>query len=252
MEFEWDCNERLCAAFGPLVDSIYPEYLTDFNLVFCPSDSTDKPERHKDERGNWTIMNKVAGNRQEGVEAIDASYTYFSYLFDRCNDTDHQEPVDDVRGFASNLGIEIPKDIQTMPAQFHDTWHDLFHATIPLGMLGDKAGFKGMVDADRTVHAGDGNGGCTSTTVYRLREGIERFLVTDINNAGGTNVAQGNLFIMLDNVSTLVAKYNHVPGGSNVLYMDGHVEFVRYPQQTPVTRSMAAVMHLMDVRPSMH
>ena len=42
MEFEWECpdpltgTDRLCAAFGPRVDSIYPEYLTDFNLVFCP------------------------------------------------------------------------------------------------------------------------------------------------------------------------------------------------------------------------
>lgn len=25
------------------------------------------------------------------------------------------------------------------------------------------------------------------------------------------------------------AFYNHVPGGSNVLYLDGHVEFVRFP-----------------------
>ncbi len=252
MEFEWDCNERLCAAFGPLVDSVYPEYLTDFNLVFCPSDSTDKPEQHKDEAGKWTLMNKVAGNRQEGVEAVDASYTYFSFLFDRCRDEDKQASIDDVRGFASNLGIEIPADIKTMPAQFHDTWHDLFHSAMPLGMLGDKAGFKAMVDNNRTVPAGEGNGGGSSTTVYRLREGIERFLVTDINNAGGANLAQSGVYVMLDNVSTQVAKFNHVPGGSNVLYMDGHVEFVRYPQQAPITRGMAAVMHLMDVRPSFH
>jgi prepilin-type processing-associated H-X9-DG protein len=26
--------------------------------------------------------------------------------------------------------------------------------------------------------------------------------------------------------------YNHVPGGSNFLFMDGHVEFGRYPQPT--------------------
>jgi prepilin-type processing-associated H-X9-DG protein len=23
--------------------------------------------------------------------------------------------------------------------------------------------------------------------------------------------------------------FNHIPGGSNVLYMDGHVKFIRYP-----------------------
>jgi prepilin-type N-terminal cleavage/methylation domain-containing protein/prepilin-type processing-associated H-X9-DG protein len=252
MEFEWECNERLCAAFGPRVDSIYPEYLTDFNLVFCPSDSTDRPEQHKGDQGEWTLMVKVAGNRQEGVEAIDASYTYFSYLYDRCRDEDTQAPMDDVRGFAANMGVEIPADITSMPAQFHHSMRDLFRSTMPLGMTGDKSGFRAMVDNDRDVPAGDGNGGGSSTTVYRLREGIERFLITDINNAGAANIAQSGVFIMLDNVSTEVARFNHVPGGSNVLFMDGHVEFVRYPQQAPITRSMAAVMHLMDVRPSFH
>ena len=252
MEFEWDCNERLCAAFGPLVDSIYPEYLTDFGLVFCPSDATDRPEQHRDEQGKWTLGVKVAGNRQEGVEAIDASYTYFSYLFDRCTDGDPQDSISDVRGFASRMGVEIPEDIKEMPAQFHETWRDLFQSSMPLGIAGDKSGFKSMVDLDRTVLDGNGNGGGASKTVYRLREGIERFLVTDINNAGSANTAQSGVFIMLDNVSTIVSKYNHVPGGSNVLYMDGHVEFVRYPALAPVSRSMAAVMHLMDVRPSLH
>jgi prepilin-type processing-associated H-X9-DG protein len=32
---------------------------------------------------------------------------------------------------------------------------------------------------------------------------------------------------------------NHVPGGCNVLYMDGHVEFVKYPSKTPVSVAMA-------------
>ncbi|HUW60558.1 MAG TPA: H-X9-DG-CTERM domain-containing protein [Candidatus Bathyarchaeia archaeon] len=26
---------------------------------------------------------------------------------------------------------------------------------------------------------------------------------------------------------------NHIPGGNNVLYMDGHVEFIKYPGATP-------------------
>ena len=31
-----------------------------------------------------------------------------------------------------------------------------------------------------------------------------------------------------------IARFNHLPGGSNVLYMDGHVEFVRFPTKYPV------------------
>ena len=38
-----------------------------------------------------------------------------------------------------------------------------------------------------------------------------------------------------------VKKFNHVPGGSNVLYMDGHVEFIRYPGKFPVSKLTAYV-----------
>jgi len=30
------------------------------------------------------------------------------------------------------------------------------------------------------------------------------------------------------------AVFNHIPGGSNVLYMDGHAEFIRYPTRFPL------------------
>ena len=31
----------------------------------------------------------------------------------------------------------------------------------------------------------------------------------------------------------MVAHFNHVPGGANVLYMDGHVEFLKWHSQFP-------------------
>ncbi|MCC6697722.1 MAG: hypothetical protein IT365_18995 [Candidatus Hydrogenedentes bacterium] len=63
----------------------------------------------------------------------------------------------------------------------------------------------------------------------RLREGIERFFVTDINNPAGSAIAQSTLPVMWDEISADDAShFNHVPGGCNVLYMDGHVEFLKY------------------------
>jgi len=38
------------------------------------------------------------------------------------------------------------------------------------------------------------------------------------------------------NVPGVTTNFNHVPGGSNVLYMDGHVEFERYPGDFPVNQ----------------
>jgi len=33
-------------------------------------------------------------------------------------------------------------------------------------------------------------------------------------------------------------RFNHIPGGANVLYMDGHVEFIKYPGKFPLTQLM--------------
>jgi len=89
-----------------------------------------------------------------------------------------------------------------------------------------------------------GNGG--STTVYRLREGIERFLITDINNPATAAQAQSSVFIMLDQLGSggTTVFFNHIPGGCNVLYLDGHVEFIRYPTKQPVNQGVANIMAL--------
>jgi prepilin-type processing-associated H-X9-DG protein len=77
-------------------------------------------------------------------------------------------------------------------------------------------------------------------TAYRLREGIERFLITDINNPASSALAQSEVFIMMDDINVGNPQMmNHIPGGNNVLFMDAHVEFVKYPTTHPVTRGFA-------------
>jgi len=66
-------------------------------------------------------------------------------------------------------------------------------------------------------------------TIYRLREGINRFLITDINNPAASAVADSEIMVMADQASSESREFNHLPGGANVLYMDGHVEFLNYP-----------------------
>jgi prepilin-type processing-associated H-X9-DG protein len=65
-------------------------------------------------------------------------------------------------------------------------------------------------------------------TLYRLREGIERFFITDINNAAASQKSQSQISVIWDKIGTRVDSFNHVPGGCNVLYMDGHAEFVKW------------------------
>lgn len=76
------------------------------------------------------------------------------------------------------------------------------------------------------------------TTVKRLREGAERFLITDINNPAGSAQAQTDIIVMFDAFGGMDnpqngAVFNHIPGGSNVLYMDGHVSFVKLNADSP-------------------
>jgi len=72
--------------------------------------------------------------------------------------------------------------------------------------------------------------------VYRLREGIERFLITDINNPAASAQAQSELAVMWDQIDD-DQDFSHIPGGCNVLYMDGHVEWLRYPNaEQPVSK----------------
>lgn len=76
-----------------------------------------------------------------------------------------------------------------------------------------------------------------------IREGVERFLVSDINDPASAAEAQSNIPVVWDTTKQdgewssqlAIEMYNHVPGGANILYMDGHVQFVQYP--APVTQS---------------
>lgn len=251
LELEPGCGHRGCFAWGPRVGAIYPEYLTDPGIVFCPSDAKDRLENHMTSDGRFTLANKVRGNRQEGVEAIDASYTYTSWVLDRVSDND---PLDfdmmllgRLLSVADVIGISDADivDLAEAPTQIIDVGHSLFRAMHLLHHAENPAEFLAEVDRDRSVDAGNGNGG--GDTVYRLRRGVERFLITDINNPAAGAKAESSVFVMWDNVGIIASQFNHVPGGSNVLYMDGHVQFVRYPGEPPMNKKMAAIMRIFDI-----
>jgi len=89
----------------------------------------------------------------------------------------------------------------------------------------------------------DDDGSRLPTSYQRIREGIERFFITDINNPAASAQAQSTIPVMWDAWGTnntvwettgAVARFNHLPGGSNVLWMDGHVEFVKFQAKSPI------------------
>ena len=97
--------------------------------------------------------------------------------------------------------------------------------------------------------AGTGAGNAGTDVLYRLQEGVERFMITDINSPGASNLSQSILPIMWDTISSKPAGgigYNHVPGGCNTLFLDGHVEFIRYGDEFPATRAHAQYNSLFE------
>ncbi len=228
-----DCNtpgfpvtntNTLRIAAGPYVPSIFPEYLTDPNITICPSDAEASTQDLINPITQESEFYLACNNAERGMFRIDTSYAYLGYVLDKCEDTDEQ----------MNLGIFDPEysDYEG-PAQFVMLAAQLYAAA--------PQDIPAKTDQDVTnVGTPDhpyGNAG--TTTIYRLREGIERFLITDINNPSASAKAQSTVFIMFDLVATAPQGFNHIPGGCNVLYMDGHVEFVRYPGKAPVNRGFA-------------
>ena len=86
-----------------------------------------------------------------------------------------------------------------------------------------------LAQRDEELAVPEGKGNVGGNKIFRLRDGIERFLITDINQPPPSAALQNRIPIMWDRLG------QHEVEGGNVLYMDGHVEFIRYPGKFPMT-----------------
>ena len=175
------------------------------------------------------------------------SYAYIGYVFDKNTTADPVIPATTTAAFGLSGDVStqiamyfLPMDAALQAAFFAD-YQELIasrHADIDLRPAGD------ILSLDPAIPIGNANG----DTIYRLREGIERFLITDINNPGASAQAQSEVFILWDTVSTNLSEFSHVPGGANVLYLDGHVSFNRYDsggaEDSPANRLFATIFEI--------
>ena len=75
--------------------------------------------------------------------------------------------------------------------------------------------------------------------IRRLREGVERFHITDRNNPAGAALTQSEIPTVIEWPDHHEAKGSR---GGNVLFMDGHVEFIPYPGKWPMTEETMAIL----------
>ena len=186
---------------------LYPEYLSDHSVTLCPSDA--EFERWLSEESimypvHETWKEAEGDNPVKGLDSYpllsDRSYVYWSMVIPPKAMTTAED--------AFNVGFYVASAGQ-----------------------GDSMNFENRnADAEVTM-ASTGE----TVTLFRLREGVERFLVTDINNPASSAETVSRIPVNWDTLVTsfgnpVANEVNHLPLGANVLFMDGHVEYARYPQ----------------------
>ena len=204
-----DCSNNSAhdASFdGP---ALYPEYLTDVAVCVCPSDSdaSDVFNRfHEDSDPSKPVRT---------CELARGSYYYAGWAFAVANTLIPNAVIpDNIQSLSeSEIMNALPTIIQPEILEYA-----LAIYTSPTQWL--------------TVEQKLEDFG----PVPRLRLGAERFMITDINNPGASAKAASELPVMWDETAVYGKPdtFNHVPGGGNVLYMDGHVKFLRWPSEFPI------------------
>jgi len=248
-------------------NALYPDYWNDPAILRCPSDSGG------DAMGNdFGIQEDFAAQIQTIAQATNVnedikkdclsimlsqpiSYLYHAWLLTTPSQISHimnwPSPHTPEGVYADGFYWRPVTDLQQIPGcdQMNNT-----------GFLAPNGGLwaytETWVQGDHTNYNTTANppggwdffrdmdGSDFPSTYPRLKEGIERFTITDINNPAAGAQAQSGIVVMYDaygnsqhlggQMGTIIM--NHVPGGSNVLYMDGHVEFVRWGEKFPVAR----------------
>jgi prepilin-type N-terminal cleavage/methylation domain-containing protein/prepilin-type processing-associated H-X9-DG protein len=204
--------------------AMIPEYINDYDVIWCPSwAATPTPLARYDEGkgdGDGVIQPEEIGQEP---------YHYTGWLI--------MEDVN-ILGFdlLGRMGSEINGRHSEQELALETPWGELAQANIATNGAASLDDFTVSPRFEGT-QAGGGN------TLYRLKDGIARFMITDINNPGAAATAASTVPLMWDHVSTKVIDFSHAPGGGNILYLDGHVAFLRYPaSRFPMTEDSARTL----------
>ena len=239
-------HKMLTAPNGAL---IYPEYVSDLMIYFCPSgtDTDQQPDRFLCPLGSW-CRSPVDGTQGAGLNSSlfdDRNYIYVSWL------ANNSHVLDTMSIVWADWRAKVNGGSGTVSVDTKGLWLALCDGDITFG-AGKSFGAQSATGATQaelqayfdsveattytprgvTKTIAQGSTGVTSNTILQLREGIERFMITDINNAAASAKAQTDIQIMWDRIGVSGRSKNgfaHIPGGINILHMDGHVEFQKYP-----------------------
>ena len=206
----WDCaGDPKVFDITPDGRSIYPEYLTDWDVLICPSSQAAPTALEEWDEGPgvgpaWSMWMGFTGDGVvQPCEVTSIPYNYLGWTF--------------TNEMTEGIGV---MDMTSMMTMMEDPITVNVNALAMPWSMGNVEVADEDWELDPPLNGFD--------IAYRLRKGIERFFITDINNAATGNKGASEIAVMWDSVMDNPTHFNHVPGGANVLYLDGHVEFIRY------------------------
>lgn len=188
------------------VDQVYPEYLPDLSVLICPSSQNDLTALELWDEGqthssNWEASPFSYDGIVQPCEVTEHPYVYLGWL------------VENRMTSQANLAA-LETNVASLLTAF-EAVESTPEEAVPI------------CANDWPVVAGTGNAG--GNRIMRLREGLERFLITNVMDPAASRQTQSEIAIMWDEIADENPEhFNHVPGGCNVLYMDGHVEFLKF------------------------
>ena len=238
-------------------ETLYPDYWTDMKIAICPSDPRTQGT------GPQGYPVGIAEDPQQQIEQI----TGTDNISQGCRAAILSHPISYIYlGYATTTMSQMMQVI-TLVGLRHRVAEWGFNPTYSQPDLGNRgcptewntlSGFGAFNGQDlsedlleqlwRAPFEELDDDGSLLGTRQAMRDGVERFMITDINNPAAGAQAQSQMPIMFDawgNSSTRHAVYageydqatlrfNHVPGGSNVLYLDGHVSWKKLNGGFPI------------------
>jgi prepilin-type N-terminal cleavage/methylation domain-containing protein/prepilin-type processing-associated H-X9-DG protein len=222
---------------APHAAAVYPEYLTDLNVAKCPSDTgVDAAGAYVADRlpssgkfDDWVKATQNTGDQMSANYFLSAelgrSYAYKGYA---------AANISEYYGVWGGMGARSAYGQANISNNIGQVSLKDYSSDISL----DEGMWPMMVDRAKATGTGGGS------KVLKLKEGVERFFITDINNPGTASTAQSSMPVMWDTFGSFAdsantgggAVFNHILGGCNVLYMDGHATFVKFPAEFPIVK----------------